>query len=181
MITVPEHHNGMAAALISYSHVLRALLLRDIKSRFLGSAWGYLLSIAWPLSHILLLLIIHGVFGRVQPYGDSAAVWYSTGIVPFMAFSYTLRFIVLGLIQNSPLLSFPVVKVTDIVFARALVEIFSVFLVFCILVILLNSLEHRLYPSVHFMLFMRSHRVFVWASRLASFLRAYRRFLPLGI
>lgn len=121
-----------------YIYVIRALILRDIKSRFMGSAWGYLISIGWPLSHILLLLIIHGVFGRLQPYGDSAAVWYSTGIVPFMAFSYTLRFVVLGLLQNAPLLSFPAVKVMDILFARALVEVLTVFIVFTVLSIFLE-------------------------------------------
>ncbi|PTM44267.1 ABC transporter permease [Phreatobacter oligotrophus] len=120
-------------AVRNYIHVLQALILRDLKSRFLGSAWGYLLSIGWPLSHIVVLLTVHGVFGRLQPYGESAAVWYSTGIVPFMAFSYTLRFIVLGLVQNTPLLSFPAVRVMDIIFARAIVEIFSVAIVFAII------------------------------------------------
>lgn len=131
----------------AYISVIRALLLRDIKSRFMGSAWGYLISIGWPLSHIVLLLILHGVFGRLQPYGDSPAVWYSTGIVPFMAFSYTLRFIVLGLIQNAPLLSFSVVKVTDIIFARAIVEVFSVTIVFTVLVICLDFAGSNFIPQ----------------------------------
>lgn len=115
-----------------YINVLRALILRDIKSRFLGSAWGYLISLGWPLSHIGILLLIHSTLGRLQPYGDSAAVWYSTGIIPFMAFSYTMRFIILGATQNSPLLSFPVVKFMDIVAARIVVEIFSVAIIFTV-------------------------------------------------
>lgn len=113
--------------------VLKALILRDIKSRFLGSAWGYIISLGWPLSHIGILLVVHGLTGRLQPYGDSAALWYSTGIVPFMAFSYTMRFIVLGLMQNAPLLSFPVVNILDIVAARVIVEILSVFIVFSVI------------------------------------------------
>lgn len=132
---------------VEYRNVICALVLRDIKSRFLGSAWGYVLSIAWPLSHIAILLIIHSIFGRIQPYGESAAVWYSTGIVPFMAFSYTMRFIVLGLVQNAPLLSFPAVKVKDIIFARAIVEIFSVFLVFSILLVVLEIFGYSFVPQ----------------------------------
>lgn len=122
-----------------YITVLKALILRDIKSRFLGSAWGYILSLGWPLSHIGLLLIMHGAFGRIQPYGESAAVWYSTGIVPFMAFSYTMRFIVLGVIQNYPLLNFPAVKIVDIIIARVLVEALSVGIVFTVIALSLNA------------------------------------------
>lgn len=131
----------------NYLHVLQALILRDIKSRFLGSAWGYFVSIGWPLSHIVLLLLVHGAFGRLQPYGESATVWYSTGIVPFMAFSYTLRFVVLGLLQNSPLLSFPAVRVLDIVLARAIVEIFSVSIVFFVLAAALEIMGMSFIPD----------------------------------
>lgn len=130
-----------------YITVLKSLILRDIKSRFLGSSWGYLLSLGWPLSHIGFLLILHGAFGRIQPYGESAAVWYSTGIVPFMAFSYTMRFIILGLIQNYPLLSFPVVKIMDIIIARTIIEIISVFMVFCIISVVLNFVGVSFIPT----------------------------------
>ena len=142
-----EDRHRNYSAVRSYLSVIRALILRDIKARFMGSAWGYLISIGWPLSHIVALLIFHSAFGRMQPYGDSAAVWYSTGIVPFMAFSYTLRFVVLGLLQNAPLLCFPAVKVTDIIFARAIVEVLSIAIVFTILVIFFELTGSRFIPQ----------------------------------
>lgn len=138
--------NGLIAAFRRYRNALHALILRDVKSRFMGSLWGYIVSILWPLSHIGLLLVIHSAFDRIQPYGDSAAVWYSTGIVPFMAFSYTLRFITLGLMQNAPLLGFPAIKILDIVIARILVEILSVGIVFFIVSIILSIIGHSFIP-----------------------------------
>jgi capsular polysaccharide transport system permease protein len=105
--------------------ILVAVMLRDIKTRFGGTEWGMLIAIGWPLSHILILLLINAGLGRAAPYGDSAALWFATGILPFMAFNYMARFIMLGIILNKPLLIFPVVKVTDIIFARAIVEILS--------------------------------------------------------
>ena len=69
--------------------------------------------------HILGCLVIYSFIGRAAPYGDSAALWFATGVVPFLAFQYISRFIVLGVVMNLSLLSFPVVKVTDIVFAGA--------------------------------------------------------------
>jgi capsular polysaccharide transport system permease protein len=60
--------------------------------------------------------------GRTAPYGESAALWFATCIIPFMAFSYMARFIMIGIVLNRPLLSLPTVKITDILFARAVVE-----------------------------------------------------------
>jgi capsular polysaccharide transport system permease protein len=113
--------------------VLVALILRDIKTRFFGSAWGFLLAIAWPLTHIGILLSLNLVTGRLPPYGDSAALWFATGIVPFMAFSYMSRFIMFGLLLNRPLLIFPHVKIMDVLLARAIVELLSAGLVILLL------------------------------------------------
>lgn len=122
-----------AETLKSYWHVLVALMLRDIKTRFFGSSWGFLLAIAWPLTHIAILLALNLVAGRLQPYGDSAALWFATGIVPFMVFSYSSRFIMFGLLLNRPLLIFPHVKIMDILMARGIVEMLSAGLVILIL------------------------------------------------
>jgi capsular polysaccharide transport system permease protein len=119
--------------------VLVALMLRDIKTRFGGSEWGFLIAIAWPLSHIVILLLLNVGVGRVVPYGDSAALWFATGVVPFMAFSYMSRFIMLGIVLNRPMLLFPRVKITDILFARAIVEVLSAGCVILILAILFWS------------------------------------------
>jgi capsular polysaccharide transport system permease protein len=111
-------------------------MLRDIKTRFGGSEFGFLIAIAWPLSHILILLAINTGMGRAVPYGDSAALWFATGIVPFMAFSYMSRFIMYGIVLNRPMLLFPRVKILDILFARAIVEALSAGCVVLILAIL---------------------------------------------
>ena len=116
--------------------VLVAVMLRDIKTRFFGNEFGFLIAIGWPLSHILILLLINAAVGRVVPYGDSAALWFATGVVPFMAFSYMSRFIMLGIVHNRSLLIFPRVKITDILLARAIVELLSAGLVIIILVII---------------------------------------------
>lgn len=124
------------SAFTSYRRALGALILRDIKTRFFGSAWGFLLSIAWPLSHIGILLLINVLAGRLAPYGESAALWFSTGIVPFMSFSYMSRLIMYGVVTNRPLLIFPTIKIMDILLARAIVEVLSAGLVILILALI---------------------------------------------
>jgi capsular polysaccharide transport system permease protein len=63
--------------------------------------------------------------GRAVPYGDSAALWFATGIVPWIAFSYMSRIIMYGIVTNRPMLNFPRVKILDVLFARAIVEALS--------------------------------------------------------
>jgi len=116
--------------------ILEALMLRDIKTRFGGSEWGFLIAIGWPLSHVLILLMMNVGLGRIAPYGDSAALWIATGVVPFMAFNYMSRFIMLGIVLNRPLLFFPVVKITDILFARAIVEVLNAAVIILILFVI---------------------------------------------
>jgi capsular polysaccharide transport system permease protein len=124
--------HGLAGARLSVSQMLRAqgrilmaIMLRDVRTRFFGSAFGFLLAIGWPLSHIFILLAVNSAIGRAVPYGESAALWYATGVVPFMVFNYMARFTMMGVVMNKPMLSFPVVKITDILFARAILELLN--------------------------------------------------------
>jgi capsular polysaccharide transport system permease protein len=110
--------------------ILVAIMLHNMKSRMGGNPFGFFfMGVGWPLSHILVLILINAGLGRAAPYGDSPALWYATGVVPFMAFQYMSRFIMLGIIMNRPLLSFPVVKIADILFAGAIVEMLNAGLV----------------------------------------------------
>jgi capsular polysaccharide transport system permease protein len=105
--------------------VIFALMLRNMRTKFFGNGIGYLVAVAWPLSHILILVVIFSVLGRTAPFGDSTALFISTGIVPFMTYNYLTRFMMIQLIRNRSLLSFPEVKVLDMLLATALLEILS--------------------------------------------------------
>ncbi len=118
------------------ANVLHALMMRDIRTRMFGSAWGFLFVIAWPLSHILVLVTLYSSFGRLPPYGESMALWVATGVAPFMTFSYMSRFTMTGIVMNRPLLHFPVISAADILFARIIVEVLNAALVIFILMII---------------------------------------------
>jgi capsular polysaccharide transport system permease protein len=115
----------LASLLRTQSRVIFALMLRDIRTRFFGHGLGYLIMIAWPLSHIAILLSIFSLTQRTTPYGDNMVVFFATGVVPFIIFSYMSRFIMYSLVLNAPLLAFPAVKVLDILLARALLELLA--------------------------------------------------------
>jgi len=126
--------------------VIFALMLRDVRTRFFGSALGFLIAIGWPLANILILLGIHAVAERAVPYGESAALWFATGLVPFTAFNYMARYTMLGLVLNKPLLGYPLVKPMDILLARAILEILNAGVVVLAMILIYTSLDIPFLP-----------------------------------
>ena len=127
-------------------NVLAALILRDIKTRF-GSAPGFLIAIAWPFSHIFILVGVNVVLGRLVPYGESAILWFSVSMTPFMIASYTSRFMVIGLVLNRPLLAFPIISVFDILLSRVLIEMIVASCVVCSLAATMVCLDVEFMPT----------------------------------
>jgi len=127
-------------ALRQKGNVMRAVMLRDMRTRFFNHGLGFLLVSLWPLAHIFILLTIYSLLGRRAPFGDSMRVFFATGLLPCLTFMYVSRFMALSVVLNRPMLSIPAVKVTDILFARAFLEViascFTVFLAFALLLML---------------------------------------------
>lgn len=104
--------------------VLRALMLRDMKTRFGGfSMWGYLILVLWPIAHVLILVVVMGFRGVPSPLGDSPLVFSATGALPVLMTLYTSNETMKAIVQNKPLLYYPQVKIFDMMIARLIVEI----------------------------------------------------------
>ncbi len=56
----------------SYLHVLYALILRDIRTRFGASLWGYGVIVLWPCVHVFMLIAIYTFQKLPAPLGMSA-------------------------------------------------------------------------------------------------------------
>jgi capsular polysaccharide transport system permease protein len=113
----------MGAALRASWRVVWAVALRDVRTRFFNHGLGYSVAIAFPLVHILILIAIWSQLGRGAPFGEHAAVFFGVALAPFMAWNYMSRYIMLSLVMNRPLLAFPAVKILDVLFGRALLEV----------------------------------------------------------
>ena len=124
----------------THGRILVALIMRDVQTRFFGSPLGFLIVIAWPVSHTFIIILVNAAAGRATPYGDNASLFVATGDLPFMCFNYMSRFTVLGVVMNKPLLAFPVVKVGDILIARAILEVLNAALVVIITMLLLTAM-----------------------------------------
>ncbi|TXN15050.1 ABC transporter [Methylobacterium sp. WL122] len=116
------------SALESYLHVLNALILRDMRTRFGGSHWGYMVVVLWPVVHVFMLVIIYTTRGIPAPIGDSRPVFFASGALPALAFQYIAREVMKSVLVNKPLTYYPQVKLFDVLFSRILVEIVTGFL-----------------------------------------------------
>lgn len=106
-----------------YAHVIRALVLRDMRTRFGGSHWGYAVLVLWPVAHIFVMVAIMAFRGQPSPMGDSPLLFVATGCVPALTFQYISREVMKAVIMNKPLLYYPQVKIFDVMLARLIVEI----------------------------------------------------------
>jgi capsular polysaccharide transport system permease protein len=138
MITDRQVQAPRRSRMDAYLQVLHALMLRDMRTRFGGSYFGYAVVVLWPVVHTFILVAIY-VFRKVPaPVGDSRALFFASGAVPVLIFQYISREVMKSVLMNKPLTYYPQVKNFDVIFARILVEIVTGFLglmlVFLILV-----------------------------------------------
>jgi len=125
------------SALLRKWAVMRAVMLRDMRSRFFDHGLGFLIVVLWPLAHLIILLAIYKAVGRTTPYGDSLDIFFATGLIPTLSFMYVSRFMALSLVLNRAMLAFPVVQPSDILFGRALLEILAICLMTFLTLLLL--------------------------------------------
>ena len=121
--------SALVKALITQRDVLWALILHDIKSRFFGNGWGYAVTILWPATHIAIILSFYILGKRPVPYGNSAMLYASIGILPYIAWNYMSRFTMMAMTQNRNFMAYPVIKPLDMMFARLALEHVSIFII----------------------------------------------------
>ncbi|CAN7684085.1 capsular biosynthesis protein [Rhizobium rhizogenes] len=124
-----------------------AVILRDMRTRFFNHGLGFMLVALWPLVHMGVLISIHTVSSHSAPlYGESAALFYATGLVPTLTFMYVSRFMGLSVIMNRPMLAFPEVKVLDVMMGRALLEIIASCITLTLIITILWALGQNPFP-----------------------------------
>ena len=114
------------------ARVIGALVLRDTRTRFGRTHLSFIVAILWPLTHLLIVYAGFVLISRVIPLGGDPGVFIASGVLPYILILYPSRMNAIAMIQHKSTLMFPVVKTTDIIIARSIVEFFSAYLVtFC--------------------------------------------------
>jgi capsular polysaccharide transport system permease protein len=113
---------------------ITALILREMTTSYGRSPGGFLWVLLEPILGIAFLVTIFSLGFRSPPLGDSFALFYATGFLPFIAFN-TLNKRVGGAISYSRnLLSYPRVSYLDTLIARAILTSIIQLVVFSTLI-----------------------------------------------
>ena len=87
-----------------YAEVIRALMLRDMRTRFGASYWGYVVVVLWPVAHIFLMVAVMLFRNMPSPMGNNPILFVATGAVPALVFQYTSREAMKAILVNKPLM-----------------------------------------------------------------------------
>lgn len=135
--TTPCDIIEMKTALIIQMRVIGALILREIRTRYGHSKIGFAWALLEPITHIAVLSMIFISIGRTPPVGNSMIPFFATGILPFLLFRNLSDSVTSALDANRALLTYPIVKEVDTLFARAMLELATSVLVMMIVYSLL--------------------------------------------
>jgi capsular polysaccharide transport system permease protein len=93
-----------------------------------------------------VIIGIHAAVIRTPPYGDSAPLFFATGLVPTLTFMYVSRFMALSLVMNKAMLNFPVVKAVDVMMGRGFLEVIGACITLSLIMTLLWAFGHHPWP-----------------------------------
>ena len=110
-----------------------ALMLREMSSQHGRSALGYLWAILEPVAGIMLMAIIFSLGFRSPPLGTNFALFFATGVLPFMAYQDTSARLTVALRFSKQLLFYPRVTFFDALMARFLVAVITNIMVSAVL------------------------------------------------
>ena len=126
-----------------------ALMMREMSTTYGRSVGGYAWVVLEPVVGIALLTVIFSFFLRQPPIGTNFAIFYATGMVPFM-FYHSISGKTAQAVQFSKaLLAYPGVTLADALIARVLLNSITGVLAGCIIFsFILLAYETRTSPQI---------------------------------
>ncbi len=133
--------------LMAFRRIMRAVLIQDMRTRFGNSHIGYLIAIAWPLSHMGVISLAYLVRVSIAPVGDSPAVFVGTGVVPYILCFYPSRMLAMTIQQNRQLLNIPVIQPLHLIFGRCILETLNAVIVLALFIFIVTLFDVDIMPS----------------------------------
>ena len=122
-------------ALATQSRVIKALILREMLTRYGEHKIGFLWALLQPVVMTAMFVAIFIFFRSREMGGIPIGLFILTGFVPFTLFKGTMQQMQGSINSNKALLGFPQVTTFDVITARAILEIATMVAVFAILLI----------------------------------------------
>ena len=124
---------GMTEGLIVMGHVIVALMLREMKTRFGRHAGGYLWALIEPVMFIAALLLFKVAILGSGIQDANAVASLAAGVLAFFLFRDIVQRALAAVSGNRGLLMHPIVTPLDILLARSLLEAATSLVVTCVI------------------------------------------------
>ncbi len=102
--------------------VIRALILREVATRYGNSQLGFFWALFEPTAFILVFILIFGFIGRSSPLPGDLYTFFLSGMLPFLFFRSISNRVGNSESANKALLTYPQVTTLDIKIARFIIE-----------------------------------------------------------
>lgn len=142
-----ERYTRLGDQLVAFRRIMRAVLIQDMRTRFGSNHFGYLIALAWPLSHMGLITVVYLIRISVAPVGDSPAVFVGTGVVPYILCFYPARMLAMTFQQNRQLLNIPAIQPLHLIFGRCILETLNAVIVLAIFIFIISLFDVDVMPS----------------------------------
>lgn len=106
----------------SSTKTISALILREVATAYGRTPGGYIWAFMEPIAGIVLLTAVFSIGFHAPPLGISFALFYATGILPFLMFMHLSGKISQSINFSKPLLAYPSVSWIDAIIARFLLN-----------------------------------------------------------
>ncbi|MGE4172714.1 MAG: ABC transporter permease [Methylocystis sp.] len=144
---VTERFAKHAQKFAEFRQIMSAVLVQDMRSRFGHSHIGYLIAIAWPLSHIGVITAAYLFRVSIAPVGDSPTMFVGTGVVPYILCLYPARVLAMVIPQNRQLLNIPVIQPFHLIFSRCILETLNAVIVLALFLSVVSLFDVDILPA----------------------------------
>jgi len=111
-----------------------ALILREMSTTYGRTSLGYLWALLEPVAGIFLLTLVFSLTFSSPPLGPNFALFYASGLLPFMMYLDVSNKIATAMRFSQPLLFYPGVTFMDALFARMILNSMTEILVMTLVI-----------------------------------------------
>src|SRR3989304_901080 len=90
------------------NYMIRSMVVRDMRARYMGSFMGFFWSVIGPLIQILIYFFVFSVLLKIRIWpeygGTSFALWMIAGILPWMFFAEVVNKAPSSVVEQSSLI-----------------------------------------------------------------------------
>jgi len=127
--------------------VLKALVLRDMASKYGESRLGYLMGILLPIISLSAMMMMFSLRGKIIPMDFSLGAFVVTGYPLWQNFQGMYSKALSAASRSDPLLMFPQITQLDLIFAALILEFCTNTVVFVIMMIGVVIIFHDALPA----------------------------------